>query len=85
MTVSLVLACLWAVVASAIGMMPRRVHWPAAYGLIVVGIPLVGFVTLENGPFWGLLALAAGVSVLCWPVLYLGRWVARRGRGAGGE
>lgn len=81
MTLSLTLACLWALIASVIGMLPNRIHWPAAYGLIAVGIPLLGYVTWENGPLWGLVALAAGVSVLRWPALYFGRWLSARLRG----
>ncbi|QYZ68492.1 DUF2484 family protein [Neotabrizicola shimadae] len=75
MTVSLVLACIWAVVASVIAMLPNRIHWPAAYALIVVGIPILGFVTYQNGPIMGLLVLAGGVSILRWPVLFLFRWL----------
>lgn len=78
MTLSLSLACLWAVVANVIAMFPsKRAHWPAAYGLIAVGIPLVGYVTYENGPFVGLLVLAAGASILRWPIIYLVRWLRR--------
>ena len=75
MTTSLVLACLWAVMASVIAMLPARIHWPAAYVLIAVGIPILGFVTYQNGPILGLIVLAAGVSVLRWPVLFLFRWL----------
>jgi len=74
MSLSLILACLWAVTASAAAALPTRLHWPAAYGLILLGIPLLGFVTYENGPVWGLLGLAGGASVLRWPVIYLARW-----------
>ena len=74
MSLSLILACLWVVLASLVTVLPGRLHWPAAYGLTLLGIPLVGYVTFENGPFWGLLALAGGVSVLRWPVIYLARW-----------
>lgn len=81
MTLSLVLFCLWVVVANVIAMFPsRRKHWPAAYVLIALGIPLLGYVTWENGPLWGLLALAAGGSVLRWPVWYLWRWMRGQGR-----
>jgi hypothetical protein len=38
----------------------------------------VGWVTWVNGPVVGLLILAAGVSVLRWPVLFLLRWIRRR-------
>lgn len=69
MTPSLIGAALWAVVANLIAMFPsKRGHWPAAWALIVVGIPLVGWVTLQNGPFIGLAVLAAGISILRWPV-----------------
>lgn len=81
MTLSLILACLWALVATGIAMTSARWHWPAAYVLIVVGIPLVGYVTLQNGPVVGLVVLAGGVSMLRWPVRFFGRWLARQVRG----
>lgn len=72
MTFSLILACLWLVAANVLAMIPSKDnHWARAYGLIAVGIPLLGYVTYENGPWIGLLALAAGMSVLRWPVRYL--------------
>ncbi len=78
MTLSLILACAWAVVANVIGMFPsKRNHWPAAWVLIAVGIPLLGFVTYENGPWVGLIALFAGASMLRWPVRYLFAWLRR--------
>lgn len=79
MPLSLILACLWAVAANLVAMMPSRDHhWRSAYLLIGLGIPLVGYVTYETGPLLGLLVLAAGISVLRWPVIHLGRWF--RGR-----
>ena len=76
MSLSLILACLWLVGANLIGMVPSRDHhWRAAYGLIAVGIPIVGYVTWQMGPLLGLLVLAAGASVLRWPVYFLWRWV----------
>ena len=76
MSLSLILACLWLVAANLIGMVPSRDHhWRAADGLIAVGIPIVGYVTWQMGPLLGLLVLAAGASVLRWPVYFLWRWV----------
>lgn len=76
MTLSLVLVCLWAITANLLAMMPSKDnHWRRAYGLIAVGIPLLGYVTYQNGPWIGLLVLVAGMSVLRWPVIYLTRWV----------
>lgn len=79
MTVSALASCLWILLASAIGLLPSRDHhWRAAYGLIALGIPIPGWVTYQNGPVWGLLALAAGASILRWPVVYLWRWLRRK-------
>ncbi|MFZ1663540.1 MAG: DUF2484 family protein [Paracoccaceae bacterium] len=78
MSWSLVGVCVWIIVTSVVGMFPSRdYHWRAAYRLIAVGIPLLGWVTYENGPVWGLLSLAAGASILRWPVVYLWRWARR--------
>lgn len=82
MTYPLAAACLWLVTANLIAMLPSRDHhWRAAYILIALGIPLLGWVTLEAGALWGLAFLAAGASLLRWPLVYLWRWVKRRGPG----
>lgn len=84
MTLSLTLCLVWLVIANVIAMFPSRDHhWRAAYVLIALGIPLVGWVTYETGPIWGLVMLAAGMSVLRWPVVYLWRWIKRRGQQPG--
>tara|TARA_R110002096_G_scaffold155130_4_gene319379 strand:- start:15 stop:272 length:258 start_codon:yes stop_codon:yes gene_type:complete len=75
MTASLILAFVWLAGANIIGMFPSRdLHWRNAYILIVLGIPLLGWVTWQNGPIVGLLVLAGGASVLRWPLIYLYRW-----------
>ena len=85
MNLSIVLAAIWAVLANVIAMLPSRdYHWRAAYCLIAIGIPIVGYVTWQNGPWIGLIVLVAGMSMLRWPVIYLGRWMrgrVRRSRG----
>ena len=79
MSASLIAACVWAIVANVLAMLPsRRSHWPQAFALIAAGIPILGWVTWENGALAGLIVLIAGMSVLRWPVLYLGRWLRRR-------
>ncbi|MDE3027472.1 MAG: DUF2484 family protein [Paracoccaceae bacterium] len=79
---SFALALIWLVVANVLGMLPSRDnHWRRAYALIAVGIPLVGYVTWQDGPWIGLLVLAAGASILRWPLRYLLRWAKLRVRG----
>lgn len=79
MSTSLILACLWALAANVLAILPSRDnHWRRAYLLIGLGIPLLGYVTYENGPIVGLLVMLAGMSMLRWPVLYLSRWMRRK-------
>ncbi|SEW21066.1 Protein of unknown function [Cognatiyoonia koreensis] len=77
--ISLILALIWLVVANVLALIPSRDnHWFRAYVLIACGVPILGWVTLENGPLIGLVVLAAGASVLRWPVIYLTRWLKRQ-------
>lgn len=76
MTLSLILACIWGIMANVLALLPSSDnYWRRAYVLIIIGIPLLGYVTYQNGPWIGLAVLAAGISVLRWPVIYLGRWL----------
>jgi hypothetical protein len=78
MTAPLVLTCLWFISANVIAMLPTRDHhWRAAYILIGLGIPLLGWLTWQHGPLIGLFVLAAGMSILRWPVIFLWRWFRR--------
>lgn len=79
MSGSLIAACFWLVAANVAGMLPSKDnHWRRAYVLIAIGIPVLGWVTYQNGPWIGLAMLVAGMSVLRWPVIYLGRWMRRK-------
>lgn len=76
MSQSLVLVCVWALIANVLAMTPSKDHhWRNAYILIAIGIPLIGFVVVQHGVLAGLLVLAGGCSVLRWPVIYFGRWL----------
>lgn len=79
MTLPLALCLLWLILANLIGMLPSRDrHWRAAYGLISVGVPLLGWLTWEAGPVVGLVVLAAAASILRWPAVFLWRWLRRK-------
>ena len=80
MNLSLILACIWALTANVLAMTPSRDnHWRNAYVLIAIGVPLLGFVTFQNGPWVGLFAMVAGMSVLRWPLIYMTRWLRKIG------
>lgn len=84
MTLSLWLALLWIVVANVLALIPSKDHhWTRAYVLIAMGIPLLGWVTWQNGPWIGLFCLLAGASILRWPVFFLWRWIRKRLGGNG--
>lgn len=75
---AIILGCIWLILANVLAMVPSKDnHWRRAYGLIAVGIPLLGYIVYVNGPWIGMAFLIAGFSVLRWPVIYLGRWVRR--------
>lgn len=79
MMLPLALCLVWLVLANLIAMFPSRDHhWRAAYVLIALGIPLLGWVTYEHGPIIGIAVLAAGASILRWPVIFLWRWLRRQ-------
>ncbi len=78
MSLSLILAAAWALAANVLAMLPSRDnHWRRAYILIAIGVPILGYVTYEMGPWIGLLVLLAGMSMLRWPVIYAARWLGR--------
>lgn len=81
MTASLILAFIWLIAANVLAIVPSNDnHWRRAYVLIALGIPLLGWLTYQNGPWIGLACLLAGASLLRWPVRYLGRWLMQRVR-----
>lgn len=81
MSLALAFGFLWLILANVIALLPSRdQHWRMAYALTAIGIPLLGWLTWSAGPLWGLLFLAAGASVLRWPLVYL--WRRMRGPGA---
>ena len=83
MNISLVLVFFGALVANVLAMIPSKVYdWHNAQILIGIGIPLLGFVTFENGPSIGLVVLIAAMSMLLWPFVYLSRRIKSRVIGA---
>ena len=72
------LGCAWLIVANVLALLPSRDnHWARAYGLIALGVPLLGYITYTNGPLLGVVFLIAGASILRWLVIYLASWTRR--------
>jgi hypothetical protein len=75
---ALIALCLWVVVAWVLMVtLSARRSWPAAYGLIAVGVPLAIWLGLSMSVWWALLGVAVMALVLRWPVLYAVRWLGR--------
>ena len=64
MSLSLILACLWVVAATVIALIPsKRNHWPQAFMLIALGLPLLGL-QVETLQLFGSLRITS----FCGPV-----------------
>lgn len=73
---SIVLACLWAIAANVLAMMPsRRNHWPQAWALMATGVPILVLMGVQNGPWGVVLLVLAATSILRWPLRYALRWM----------
>lgn len=76
MSTPLMLALGWLALSNVIGMFPsKHHHWPQAYVLIALGLPVLVGVFWVEGPWIGLAILFAAGSILRWPVRYLFRWL----------
>lgn len=78
MSIPVILGLGWLVLANVAGMIPARDnHWARAWALIASGLPLLGWIWWEAGWLAAALFLAAGASVLRWPLRHLARWLRR--------
>lgn len=72
----LIALCLWIVLAWLLMVvLTARQSWPAAYGLIAIGLPVVVWLGWSMGWFWAGVGAGVMLLVLRWPVIYLGRWL----------
>ncbi len=82
MSLSLIFAFGWLVLANVTGMVPsKKKHWPQAYALIAVGLPILVWVVWTDGVWAALIVFLAACSVLRWPVRFFLRWLRRRAIG----
>lgn len=63
--------CLWVLLAALLTLYPsRRNHWPQAYFLAALGLPLLCWIYVAHGLLVGGVASAVMLSVLRWPAYY---------------
>lgn len=78
-TPAFIATCVWFVLAAILASIPSNDNlWRRAYFLIAIGVPILGWLTYQNGPLIALIVLAAAASFLRWPLIYLGRWIRQR-------
>ena len=77
MSTSLALACFWAVAANLLALRPLREEAAWSLALVALGVPVLGLVAWQHGPWPGLLVLLAGMGVLRWPLVRVLRPVLR--------
>ncbi len=78
MNAAIAAGCVWLIAANVTAMFPSKDHhWRNAYMLIALGLPLVVWIAWAAGWLMAAVFLGVGASVLCWPVIYLGRWLRR--------
>lgn len=72
-------ACLWVLIAWVLSIvLTAKQSWPAAYGLIAIGIPILIWLGISMGWTAAGVGFVVGCVVLRWPVIYAGRWIKRR-------
>jgi hypothetical protein len=59
---------LWLAVAVLVLCGARRSHAPTGWALAIAAIPVLGLITLECGPFWGLISLIVAMGLLRGPL-----------------
>lgn len=85
MSVSVILACLWALAATAVALLPMRMQFPPGIVLLITAPALIAFLGYEHGALVALAGLAGFVSMFRRPLGYLARKALGRGRNEEGK
>ncbi|MGB0902796.1 DUF2484 family protein [Halocynthiibacter sp.] len=75
MSLSLILACFWAVAATVTALLPMRLQFPPGLTLLVLAPVLIGFIAYEHGVWLALAGLAGFLSMFRRPLIfYVRKW-----------
>lgn len=78
MTLSLLLACIWAILATITAFLPMRLQYVPGLTLLVLALPLLVFIGVQHSAWVVLAALAGLVSMFRRPLWFLGSHLLRR-------
>jgi len=78
MTHSLLLACIWAILATITAFLPMRLQYVPGLALLILAVPLLVFIGVQHSAWVVLAALAGLVSMFRRPLWFLGRHLLRR-------
>lgn len=85
MSAALILACLWAIAASVVALLPMRRQMAPGLVLLVAAPVLIVWIGIDHGMWWALAALAGFASMFRNPLMYFGRKALGRPARAPGE
>lgn len=78
MSLSLILACVWALAATITALLPMRLQFPPGLTLLVLAPFLIGFIGYEHGILPALAGFAGFVSMFRRPLIFYARkWSGR--------
>ncbi|QBY00952.1 DUF2484 family protein [Rhodophyticola sp. CCM32] len=81
MSLSLTFACLWVLAAAIVAMLPMRHQYIPGIALLILSLPLIGYVAWQHGPLLVLLVVFAVLSMFRRPLLYFARRAMTRLKG----
>jgi len=73
MSLSLIAACLWALASCITAMLPMRLQYAPGLTLLILALPLLGWIGHDHGIWPVVLGVAALVSLFRRPLGYLAR------------
>lgn len=79
MSLPLLFACLWVIIAAIVAFLPMRVQMIIGPVLLLAAGGLIGWIGVRHGIWIALLALLACLSMFRKPLFYYGRKLMTRG------
>jgi len=73
MSASLIFASLWVLASTLTAMLPMRLQYAPGLTLLILALPLLGWIGHDHGVWPAVLGVAALVSLFRRPLLYLAR------------